>query len=76
MERRRLIRWSVVALTAAAVPALAIEPVGAFRDRDCSDFRTQREAQRFFRRARRRTGQRDAHGLDADGDGKACEHLP
>ncbi|MDQ3693057.1 MAG: excalibur calcium-binding domain-containing protein, partial [Chloroflexota bacterium] len=45
-------------------------------DRDCSDFRTQREAQRFFRRARRRTGQRDAHGLDADGDGKACETLP
>lgn len=39
-------------------------------DRDCSDFSTQEEAQRFFDR---RTG--DPHDLDDDGDGQACEHL-
>jgi len=41
-------------------------------DRDCSDFRTQREAQRFFER--HEPG--DPHGLDGDGDGRACESLP
>lgn len=41
-------------------------------DRDCSDFRTQPEAQRFFQAA----GPGDPHGLDADGDGIACQSLP
>jgi micrococcal nuclease len=40
-------------------------------DRDCSDFATQSEAQRFFE------GEggpgTDPHGLDADNDGIACE---
>ncbi len=71
MNRRHL-----VSVLVAAPLVIAVRPAGAFRDRDCNDFRTQREAQRFFRRARRRTGQRDAHGLDSDGDGKACETLP
>jgi len=41
-------------------------------DRDCSDFSTQPEAQRFFER--HQPG--DPHGLDGDGDGEACESLP
>jgi endonuclease YncB( thermonuclease family) len=41
-------------------------------DRDCSDFDTQREAQRFFERH----GPGDPHRLDGDGDGEACESLP
>lgn len=43
-------------------------------DRDCSDFASQASAQEFFIE----TGgpQRDPHGLDADGDGRACESLP
>jgi hypothetical protein len=44
-----------------------------FRDRDCADFRNRRHAQRFFRKHRPR---RDPHGLDADNDGRECEHLP
>lgn len=40
-------------------------------DRDCSDFDTQAEAQRFFER--HQPG--DPHGLDGDGDGVACESL-
>lgn len=45
----------------------------AFRDRDCSDFKTQAQAQRFFER---HNPQRDPHRLDGDDDGLACESLP
>jgi endonuclease YncB( thermonuclease family) len=41
------------------------------QDRNCSDFSTQSEAQRFFQN---QLG--DSHGLDGDGDGVACESLP
>jgi endonuclease YncB( thermonuclease family) len=43
-----------------------------FEDRDCSDFDTQAEAQRFFEAE----GPGDRHNLDGDGDGRACESLP
>jgi Excalibur calcium-binding domain len=45
----------------------------AFRDRDCSDFRTHAQAQRFFER---HNPSRDPHRLDGDNDGIACESLP
>ena len=38
-------------------------------DRDCADFRSQREAQAFLLQA----GPGDPHRLDRDGDGRACE---
>ena len=38
--------------------------------KDCSDFRTQKRAQRWFKRHHPR---RDPAGLDADNDGIACE---
>ena len=38
-------------------------------DRDCSDFRSQREAQEFYER----NGPGDPHRLDRDKDGIACE---
>ena len=41
-------------------------------DRDCGDFETQPEAQRFFRS----TQPGDPHRLDGNGDGEACESLP
>ena len=43
-------------------------------DRDCSDFTTQLEAQRFFEQAGGPA--QDPHRLDGDGDGRACESLP
>lgn len=49
------------------------QPAVAFRDRDCSDFSTQAQAQRFFER---HNPARDPHRLDADHDGIACESLP
>ena len=42
------------------------------RDRDCADFDTQAEAQRFFEA--HQPG--DPHRLDGNGDGEACESLP
>ena len=40
-------------------------------DKDCSDFATAGEAQRFF--IANGGPHRDPHGLDGDGDGNACE---
>jgi len=59
--------------TALLALALTAAPASAFRDRDCSDFSTQAQAQRFFKKHHPR---RDPHGLDADHDGLACEDLP
>jgi Excalibur calcium-binding domain len=69
--RRRLIA-PILAL-ALIVPAALAQPAAAFRDRDCSDFKTHRQAQHFFEKHHPR---RDPHHLDADHDGIACEDLP
>lgn len=44
-----------------------------YGDRDCSDFSSQREAQRFFEE--QGGPDTDYHKLDRDGDGIACESL-
>ena len=50
-----------------------VRPGGSsFQDKDCSDFRTQAAAQRFYDAQ----GSGDPHRLDGDGDGEACEGLP
>jgi hypothetical protein len=59
-----------LALTASI---LMVQPAVAFYDRDCADFATQRQAQRFYKNHNPR---RDPHRLDADRDGIACEDLP
>jgi hypothetical protein len=51
---------------ATAGPALG-------RDYDCSDFKTQKQAQTFFKKHHPR---QDPYRLDADHDGIACERLP
>ena len=43
-------------------------------DKDCSDFKTQRQAQEFF--IANGGPQSDPHKLDQDKDGVACESLP
>lgn len=57
-------------------PASELPPVtgDASGDRDCSDFVSQEEAQRFYE-AEGGPAQ-DRHRLDSDGDGLACEGLP
>jgi Excalibur calcium-binding domain len=68
--RRIAVPTYVLALIAAA--ALA-QPAAAFRDRDCADFKTHKQAQRFYEK---HNPSRDPHGLDGDDDGIACEDLP
>jgi Excalibur calcium-binding domain len=63
----------VTAFIAAALFLVATSPASAFRDRDCSDFPTQKKAQKFFKK---HSPKQDPHGLDADGDGLACESNP
>ena len=52
-------------------PDLSLEP---FEDRDCGDFRTRKEAQRFF--IEQGGPEYDPHRLDGDANGRACERLP
>jgi micrococcal nuclease len=54
-------------------PAAPSSPNGGGGDRDCSDFSSHAEAQRFYE-AEGGPGQ-DPHRLDGDGDGLACESL-
>lgn len=64
-------RKVVAVLAAVVMLTVAAAPAGAVRgDRDCSDFRTQKAAQRFFKKHHPK---RDPHRLDADRDGIACE---
>jgi len=53
--------------------ASASQSAGAFRDWDCSDFNTHKQAQRFFKKHH---PNRDPYRLDGDNDGIACEDLP
>jgi Excalibur calcium-binding domain len=62
--------WLVFALSHSA---LAAAPATA-ADRDCSDFDSQAEAQRYF--IERGGPDSDPDRLDSDGDGIACESLP
>ena len=62
----------ILVVPALALVALALSAVPVFaQDRDCRDFLSQQEAQRFFEQA----GPGDPHNLDADNDGIACEGL-
>ena len=48
------------------------DPLGP--DRDCRDFKTEAEAQKFFIAVG--GPESDPHRLDRDRDGRACEALP
>jgi excalibur calcium-binding domain-containing protein len=60
------------AVIAAAAFAFSAAPTMA-ADKDCSDFRTWRAAQNFYKN--HGGPRRDPHRLDADRDGIACESL-
>jgi hypothetical protein len=66
---RRLSIGLAAVLTSAMLLGSAAGPADAFRDRDCSDFKTWRQAQKFFKK----TG--GTRKRDADHDGIACEEL-
>jgi hypothetical protein len=45
------------------------------QDRNCSNFRSQQDAQGWYDAMQIITGEHDAHALDADGDGQPCEGI-
>lgn len=54
--------------------ARASDAAPAGTDKNCGDFTSQRQAQKYF--VRRGGPDRDPDGLDSDGNGVACESLP
>ena len=71
--RRAIVRGGVVmSLTGLAVLAVPASSLSRKKDKDCKDFKTQKKAQKFFKK--HQPG--DPHGLDGDNDGIACETLP
>jgi Excalibur calcium-binding domain len=66
------IRRPIVVLTAVAALAFTAAPALA-GDKDCSDFKSWQQAQKFYKN---HGGPRhDPHRLDGDHDGVACESL-
>lgn len=72
--RRAVLKLAAVSALGLGAPVALTRDTLAFRDRDCSDFATQRAAQRFYKR--NGGPSRDPHGLDSDRDGIACESNP
>jgi hypothetical protein len=66
------LRATITVLATVISLAFAAAPVSA-GDKDCSDFKTWKEAQKFYKR--HGGPQRDPHRLDGDDDGIACEAL-
>lgn len=66
------IKATLAAVTAALALAATAAPATA-ADKDCADFNSWRQAQKFYKR--HGGPQSDPHRLDADRDGIACEAL-
>lgn len=72
---RRALLLTVLSLLTGVMASLLVglvPPAAHAADKDCSDFDTQAEAQRFYEQ----WAPDDPHRLDADGDGRVCESLP
>ncbi len=65
-------RLTLAALSAVVAIALSAPPASA-GDKDCADFSSWNQAQRFYKK--HGGPKRDPHRLDADRDGIACEDL-
>lgn len=66
-------RKCVAALATAAVLGITAAPATAFVDKDCSDFSSWKQAQKYFKK---HGGPRhDPSHLDGDHDGIPCEAL-
>ncbi len=66
-------RSIVTGLAVAGLLGISAQPALA-GDKDCSDFPTQRAAQKFYEK--KGGPRKDPHRLDADRDGIACESNP
>jgi len=69
-EKPSHMRKTIAVLTAIAALAVTAAPAAAYDAKDCSDFPTQKAAQKWFKKHNPKA---DPSGLDADHDGIACE---
>ncbi len=69
---RRVFGATLILLGIVALPA-AVSSTALASDKDCADFRAQKQAQTFFVS---HDPAADPHRLDGDRDGIACESLP
>jgi hypothetical protein len=63
-----LLALALIAASPASSPVSISTAAAA--DKDCKDFDSRKQAQRFFEN---HNPKKDPHNLDADDDGKACE---
>jgi excalibur calcium-binding domain-containing protein len=68
-----VLAFMLLAASPVSSPLPAPVSIANAGDKDCSDFNTQKRAQRFFKKHQPK---KDPHGLDADNDGIACESNP
>jgi hypothetical protein len=66
------VKAAIAALAVLVALAFAVPPVSA-GDKDCADFSTWKQAQRFYEK--HGGPKRDPHRLDGDDDGIACESM-
>jgi hypothetical protein len=64
-----------IAGVSAGLLAGGIGSTALARDKNCSDFNSQKQAQHWFKK-HGGSKHNNVAGLDADHDGKACEELP
>jgi len=60
---------------ALLIAGVGAGPANAGGDKDCSDFKTHKQAQKWFNK-HGGSKKNNVDDLDADHDGKACEDLP
>lgn len=77
--RTKFAAIAIAAIAVAGAPPAAVGSDSALAerapDKDCSDFDTREEAQKFFKK-HGGSKKNDPFNLDSDHDGKACETLP
>lgn len=66
---------SVAAAGAIAIASLGAPAAIAGGDKNCEGFNSQKQAQKYFKK-KGGSKKNNVDGLDADGDGKACEDYP
>jgi hypothetical protein len=70
-ERRRLVNRALASLVLALFALVSVTGLARAQEENCSAYETQEEAQAVFD-----ADPSDPNGLDADGNGIACEDLP
>lgn len=64
---------SATVAASVVIASLGTVPAPGYKDKNCDDFRSQKQAQKWFKK-HGGSKKKNVAGLDADGDGIACEN--